>query len=294
MLVDENVDPLRSRFASVEQVVIDPLRFKLRLGIGEDAYTSLRMKKNLQSLWDVGGMGATGAAAAASPVVASAFFAPAGFLGLIGLGTAVTPIGWIAAAAIASGGAYYGVMRLYDRYSGSRVDIIPKFINTPIDLLGATLFDLMGPLVVRVAQIDGKIDRAEIDLIVSYFVTDWGFDAGYVAQAIEVLVANTDTIGIKILAERLATFQVENPDCNPAAMRAEFVSFLRDVMEADGTVDEREQLAIDAIEAVMSAETNRSFQTAGRQITSLADKVVTRARDAAALLRPSTTRKMPE
>lgn len=45
-------------FDGVEQVVADSLRFRRKLGIGADAYTSLRVTKNHQQLWDVGGVAA--------------------------------------------------------------------------------------------------------------------------------------------------------------------------------------------------------------------------------------------
>jgi len=250
---------LKTAFLNVDRVIADSLRFKLRLGIGEDAYTSLRLKKNIQSWWNVGSWGLTGGAAAASPAVASTFFAPTGFWALLGLGTAVTPIGWIAAAAIGSAGTYYGVTRLFGRYAGSRVDTIPKFINTPIDVLGATLFDLIGTLAIAVAQIDGRIDGAEIEAIRDHFVADWGFDQSYVEQAVRVLVANAGAAGIKDVARQLAIFQNQNPDCNAVAMRCELMVFLRDIAIADGVLDEREELALDAVAAIMA-------KTAGSRI----------------------------
>ena len=54
---------------SVEFVVADSTKFKLKLGIGEDAYTSLKLAKTLQSLWDIKGAAGAGAVAAASPAV---------------------------------------------------------------------------------------------------------------------------------------------------------------------------------------------------------------------------------
>ena len=51
---------------NVEQVVGDTNKFKLKLGIGEDAFTSLKLAKTLQSLWDLKGAAGAGAVAAAS------------------------------------------------------------------------------------------------------------------------------------------------------------------------------------------------------------------------------------
>lgn len=252
---------MQAIFSGIERVVADPLRFKLKLGIGEDAYASLRIKKNLTNLWDLVGWGGTGATVAASPMVASAFFVPKGFMALLGFGTAVTPVGWVVAAAVTSAGAYYGVTRLFGGYEGSRVDKIPRFINTPLDVLGAALFDLMGGLAIRVAHIDGQIDDRETQAIVEYFVGEWGLDPEYVDRAISVLRTNISMASIKDLSRNLAKFQAENPDCNDAAMQAELIRFLREIALADGVLDEREDLAIDAIGLAMRTTTaNRREQ----------------------------------
>lgn len=97
-----------------ELVVEDGTRFKIKLGIGEDAYTSLKLAKTLQRMWDIKGAASAGAVAAASPAIASGFFAStAGSLSFLGLGAAAaTPVGWVLGAAVLSGGACYGAMRL--------------------------------------------------------------------------------------------------------------------------------------------------------------------------------------
>lgn len=264
------VTDLSARFARINRVVADPLRFKLRLGIGEDAYATLRMRQTLQELWDVGGIAATGATAAASPLVATTFFsstASGGLLSLLGLGTAAaTPVGWVAAAAIASGGAYYGVTRLARNWTGSCVDTIPKFLNTPIDLLAASLLDLIGALSLRVAAIDGQINEVERAAIKRHFTTEWGLDPAYTSAALDLITQSVDDARVKDLARALASFQAENPDCNPAAMQAELMHFLADVVAADGQVDEREELALEAIERTLREESEFSFSRTGRKL----------------------------
>ena len=257
-----------SIFDDVTCVVADPLRFKLRLGIGEDVYTSLRIKKSLVEIWDVGGMAATGATVAASPIVASTFFASTGgFLSALGLGAAAaTPIGWVAAAAVVSGAAYMGVTRLTRSYVGNRVDVIPHFLNTPMDLLAASLFDLIAGLASRIAVIDGKIEQVETDAIKRHFVEEWGLDARYVDKALELIVQGVHAARIKDLAKALASFQDQNPDCNPQAMQAELMAFLKDVCEADGRLDEREELALDAVARIFEEENAFSLQKTGRAV----------------------------
>ena len=101
----------REWFQDIETVVSEPLIFKAKLGIGEDAYTSLRVKNTVFEAWDT--LGAAGAAVsvAQSSVIASSFFAPTGWLAVIGIGTAATPIGWVVAAGVVTGGAWLGVSR---------------------------------------------------------------------------------------------------------------------------------------------------------------------------------------
>lgn len=239
-------------FASVEQVVADTLRFKRKLAIGEDAYASLRVGKALSQLWNVGGVAATGGTIAASSAVAGTFFATGGWLSAIGLGAAaVTPVGWVVGAALATGGAYYGVTRLFKSYHGSRVEVIPKFINTPIDLLGATLMDMIGGLSLKVAQIDGEITEPERSAIREYFVEEWGLDRQYVGLALSVSEENIANVTLKQMVGSFRDFARQNPDCNFDAMRTELLVFLREVAVADGKLDEREELAIEKVDALL-------------------------------------------
>lgn len=244
-------DPL-AKFQGVTQVVADSLRFKRKLAIGEDAYMSLKVGRTIAQVWDVGGIAATGAGFAASSAVAGTFFSSTGLLASIGLGAvAVTPIGWVVAAAVVSGGAYYGVTRAMGRYAGSRVEVIPRFINSPIDQLGAALLDMMGALSLKVAHIDGMIDPVERRAMIDYFVAEWGYDSDYAERAIETLEASVLTRPIKPMTSAIAKFVKNHPDCNLSAFQAEIMILLREVAEADYKLDEREELAIEAIGAAL-------------------------------------------
>ena len=171
----------------VERVVRDEMRFKAKLAIGEDAYAELRNAKAVRKYWDLFGALGGGAAVAKSTIVATTFFAPHGMLGLVGLGTAVTPVGWVIAAAALSGGAWFGVMHALGGATGSRVTVIPKCINTPLDIIGTRLFDLMMPLALKVAYADGHISDQERQFIRSYFVDQWGYDQTFVEAGIALI-----------------------------------------------------------------------------------------------------------
>lgn len=231
----------------VEQVVAEPLRFKARLAIGENAYTSLRAVNKMRELWDVLGAAGTGAAVAKSSLVASTFFAPSGLLGMLGIGTAATPIGWVAFAAIASGGACYGLYRLLGQSKGSRVIEIPRYLNTPLDALGLALFDLLAPMAIRLAAVDGGVSAAERQRLIQHLVDDWGLDPDFVAQALELVEPDAVTGSLETMAQEAATFLHANPDCNHAEIAKEYVEFLRELLETDGAITPEEQSALDLL-----------------------------------------------
>lgn len=245
------------QFADVRTVISEPLKFKSKLAIGEDAYGTLRLKNKVADFWDViGGVGA-GAAVANSSIVASTFFAPGGLFGLLGLGAA-TPVGWVVAAAVLSGGAVIGVRRFARNATDSRVAVIPKFVNTPIDVLAVSLFDLIAPLALKVAAVDGHITDDERKWIKCYFEYEWGYDAAFLDAGLKLIETTLDEVSIKEIAETLAEFSKTSQDCNYAAMTRDLVDFLKGVMEADGEIDEREEFAIQRIEEIF-AEAGRIF-----------------------------------
>ena len=234
----------------ITQVVRDPIRFKLKLDIGEDVYASIRVKKYFLQAIDAGGGAITGVGIAKSSAVASTFFAPSGFLGAIGLGTAATPLGWAIAAGVVGAGLSVVLGKYVIRGSSSRVREIPDFINTPLDLLALGLFDLIAMLSVKVATIDGEFAASERALIERYFAEEWGYDDEFIAAGLAEIESAADQHSIKQVAQKLAEFKKKNPDCNYASMADEIVSFLTEVSEIDGIVDEREEMAVERVKRI--------------------------------------------
>lgn len=265
-------------FEGVEDVVEDELRFKAKLGIGEDAYTSTRVRKSVFEAWDVAGVAATGAQVASSALVAQKFFAAPSLLASIGIGTATaaTPVGWIVAASVLSGGAWLGITR-YLKDDGSKTTVIPTFINTPVDILGLGLFDVMAPLAMKVADVDGHVHQSELETIKHYFVRRWGYSNQFVDSGIAFVGQKLDDYDIKTAAATLGAFARDNPDCKANVMLADIKSFLREVMESDGRIDEREEMAIERVEKVFSEEMrfsmSRTIAPVGNAATQIAGGV---------------------
>lgn len=240
----------------VEQVVAEPLRFKAKLAIGEEAYTSLRVVNRVRELWDVLGAAGTGAAVAKSSLVASTFFAPSGLLGALGIGTATTPIGWVAFAALASGGACYGLYRYLGNSKGSRVIEIPRYLNTPLDALGLALFDLIAPLALRLARVDGQIDPEERTFLTQHLVEDWGLDRYFVDQALQVIGPGLHEFTVEEMAKELAGFLHTNPDCKHQVIAADLSGFLREMLASAGELTLAEEQALAEVSELLHAVPN--------------------------------------
>lgn len=257
--------------AGVTQVVADPLRFKAKLAIGENAYASLRMINRTREIWDV--LGAAGGGAALAKAAA------------LGLGAAATPVGWVAVAALASGGACYGLYRWLGDTKGARVIEIPRFLNTPLDTLGLALFDLITPLALRLAAVDGAIEPAERAALSEHLVDEWGLDATFVQRAIAQIEPGILQGSVEEMAAELSAFLHANPDCNHKAIATDLGGFLRRLLEAGGPLSEAEEAALAASLALLLQEPDgplsKAWMTARSGAGKAAEQIGTSARDAA-------------
>lgn len=267
--IEEATATLLEELGSTELVVADTNKFKIKLGIGEDAYASLRIKNLLETVGqakDAVGIGSAGAATVAGLLPSAGLLTKAGIF----LGVASAPVSApvvmlaVAGAGLISGGAYFGAMRLMSSAGSSRVETIPKFINTPIDLLGATIFDLMGGLAVKVAGFSAPVDDAERAAIIDYFADAWGISPDYARRALPLIEHQVRNVTLKQMVRTLAEQQMDNPDCNPEAMRKALREFLEEIAHADGDLDEREELAIELVERELAAHLSTTAQLSRR------------------------------
>lgn len=232
-----------------------PVCFKKALHIGEDAYRSLAIKRrSLKLLGPLGAAGA-GAAVASSPLVATTFFSGggivSGILGLFGIATAATPIGWVIATAALSGTAWAGISRMLDDASAKRMDQVPKYINTPLDLLAISIFDLICPLAVKLAAVNGEIHERERAEISQYFVGTWGYNEEFVKAAVEMVSECKFTFDD--LVSNLVEFTRSNPDCDAQAILQSVFVFLNEVAEASNGIGESERDALLEAEKAFSS-----------------------------------------
>ncbi len=247
-------------FADSKEVIIDkPLNFKAKLGIGQRAYGLLRAREHMATFAEATGVGATAATVANSGAIASTFFASSGFLASIGLGAAaVTPIGWVIAAGVISGGAYIGVSRIFERSKDNALVIIPNYINTPLDVLAATLIELMLPVSLKIAYADSELREPELTAIHNFFVDEWGYSAGFVTRLIAEYKEQLDGVSYSRLANTLGTYCAESKDCDKESILAGFVEHLREIVEADGAIHEQERAQLDYLTSLLIKESEKA------------------------------------
>jgi len=272
-------------FEDIETIVAEPLNFKAKLAIGEEAYTSLKVKNAVIQAWDVAGVATTAAVVAKSSVVASTFFAPTGLLAAIGIGTAVTPIGWVIAAGVVTGGTWLGITRHLKKLSASKVTVVPNFINTPLDVLALGLFDLLAPLALKIANAEGKIEDNKRQLIHRYFVKEWGYDPDFVDEGFRYIESNLNEVSIKQLAQTIADFTNQNPDCNFKQMSQEILGFLRNIVATEGKVNQADEKAIQNIESIFNAankfSVKRKIKTGWRTLKETTKRIIPRRKHGA-------------
>ena len=263
------------KIPDIDKVLTNSLKFKSKLAIGEDTYKSLKIKKNLSGLWGTFGIGSTAATIAKSSWIASAIGVKKGIAATLSfglLGTVSTPLTYVAVAAIGSTAIYFGVMKVVKKYSSDRVTIIPKFINTPLDLLAVSMFDLIAPAAYKMSQIDGNVTEEESELIFEYFVKEWGYSAEYVNKSSELISDQILGKNIEEILSPLIDFIKENPDCNKDEIAADILLILREIAEADGILHENEKSYLDQAYKILS-DKNISFEQVSSQISSITKKI---------------------
>lgn len=253
----------------IESPLRDSLRFKSQLQIGEKAFALLRIKNLSEDVWDSTGVGLVGAKVA-STIGTAGFFGTSGILGLLGIGTAATPLVVIIAAGVVSG-VGWNLFRGYLRsLNEDRIISIPKYLNTPLDILAVGIFDLLATLALKVAKTDGMINNLEFEKIDEYFVHQWGFDPKFVEAGIAYFYLELDNFDTAKTAQEFAAYLRENPDCNFKAITNGTTDFLEDLASVEDFGHENKTDEIQIIKESFALE-NSYFEKFMAQITPTRD-----------------------
>ena len=240
----------------LERVIADPLRFKRKSAIGRNVHCSTHTTQAATDAMVAGTEAAAGGTVAASSVMANTIFG--GWLSSVGLVPALSPVGWVVGAAVVTEGVSFAITRLLRGHESSSVDAMPTFINTPIDVIGLGLFDLMAGLALKLCEAEDGINPEEREVMTDILVHEWGFDAEFVQQALPLVEQAVTKRRLEELAGSLSRYQRNNPDCNAVEMNTDLILFLSEVAEAYGRVDAGETEAIQRVDAIFRM-TNTSW-----------------------------------
>ncbi|MEH6626554.1 MAG: TerB family tellurite resistance protein [Motiliproteus sp.] len=125
------------------------------------------------------------------------------------------------------------------------VDVIPKYINSPLDILADNLVDLMLSISLKVAHADGKYSDEESARIDQYFVNEWGYCDTFIESRTERFKTNLDAFRYKDLCVELKKLTKLNKDCNYKEMCSDIVRLAEEIAHADGHFCEKEEIEIE-------------------------------------------------
>ena len=243
-----------------DTILANEERFLERLGIEGRASSFLKSADNMELVLTTAGAAYGGGLIASSSFVATTFFPSSGILAWIGLGAAATtPIGWVLAAGALTGGLYFGLRWTLDKVRDKSTVKRPKYINTPLDLIANQLFGLMFPLSVWIAKSDdGEVSEEEAESIVSFYIDEWGYDADFVAYAMERCASEVPGKTARELAKSFSDYCAANRDCNKKRITEFLVDHLREFAGTEGNGESRER----KVQALRELEAELKRQTA--------------------------------
>ncbi len=234
-------DELASFFNEVpEQVISDSKQFRLKLGIGMDAY------KTLSKICDIAPLLSGGAIGTSAGLVG--LQGSAGLLGFIGLGS--TPIGWIALAGVVGASAFYGGSQLLKKAKQGAVQEIPKYINSPIDVIASSILYFIAPIVFKLAKLDGQVSEKEKMFILQHFVDEWGFDRIYIEAQIPSIIEASESINFDKISLKINEL-VKTGDVNKEQLIHHVVELSEALCQIDQAEHHETQIQINALKKAL-------------------------------------------
>ena len=153
------------------------------------------------------------------------------------------------------GVTYAGVSKIFESSKDDGLVVIPKYINSPIDILAVSLIELILPIGLKLAAIDGHIDKLERDAILNHFVKVWGYNRLFVERMISAYELSLEDVSVAALVNDIMKYTQENDDCDYQKIKQTYINFMKAIANADGILDENEgRMIADLEQAFTRAE----------------------------------------
>lgn len=239
-------EELSDLFADTPSVIDDDFKFKTKLEIGDDHFTYLKGAKNLADFGGsiLGGVGVGG-------IAATAWYSTLGVGGklLLGVGLASQPVGWVVGAAALGATGIYGFKKAKDKFikkaEDGLVTKVPKFLNTPLDLLGLSIATLILPVSVKMAHADGNFCHMERSQILKYFTDEWGYNSEFIEKLMQAQESKMESFSYKDYAKTLKLVCKKTSEFKLSQVSDEILNFQREIILMDGEIhpDEEKEFA---------------------------------------------------
>lgn len=248
-------DKIRSSLESSEKeserIIDNDLIFKKKLNIGEDAYRYLKAAKNIIDFGEAAGTG-TGVAA----ITGAAWYASLGVFGKFALlaGFSSTPVGWIAGAGTATALGVIGLKKIFRKVKDKSIDNIPKFLNTPLDAVALSVFQVLFPPAMRMACVDSNFCIEEKNTIQTYFEYEWGYNPEFISKNIDSYAQNIKAVDYRAFKEALSRICGSTKEIKNINITKELLSFLEEIIRADGKIALEESNELECLKVVLQSE----------------------------------------
>lgn len=239
------------------EIVYDSMRFKRALGIGKKAYKLLSAQENLGICLHAL---ATGTAVGGGSAIY--YISSLGFWAKIAttVGLATVPVLMFVATGVSAGAIYIGGQQFISKVITKGTDEIPKFINTPLDVIATALIEVMLPISLKVYHADGEISEPEEGEVTDFFCDHWGYSPEFVKCMSDWYSPRLNDVSYDLFANGFIDYCKENPDCNSKRMKKRFLEHLVDIVKSDGIIHPKEQAEIDKIRLLVDGENTRRFR----------------------------------
>jgi len=216
-------------------IVDDSFKFISKLSIGDEAYPiQVKTKKyfNLIITTFVG--------LVISFIAYALWYISLGLLGLflLKLGLKSGPVGWLVLAGVVGSTATYGIVKAYNTMNKKIQNMlyhkVPKYTKAPIDILGKSIMSLVLPIAIRMVKSDLNFSERKNDVICKYFVDEWGFNIGFVENAIKEQEQLIENFNYNQYIDVLKDETRKHKEIKFDILVKEILFIQKEVMNADG------------------------------------------------------------
>ena len=124
---------------------------------------------------------------------------------------------------------------------------IPRYLNTPIDAVGAAVVDLIMPPGLCMVAVDRKIDPAELVSLQGYLIDEWGISGEFLCDYVATLPSTYDEELLCDYIEHVNKACKKIKELKAGVIKEAVLECMEEVIRADGRIDPREVQLLDRL-----------------------------------------------